>query len=229
MPLNKEAKSRFQKSIRGWTFKDRSKFLSHPEKSVFSYISTEFRYDSSILDIGIIIIIMSCRQYRYPWPSLATSPYRSSPLAGLQDYIPYPHRAAVCMFEMVVLVLLCHMWGYCDHHVVPPVRISLTLSRHFSLSFIASGRSSGLHPVSSQSCRMYVRAGRPSFARPYVGVLWSSCHAASTAIPDPLLPLLPIVHRLWQVFRTTSRILTELLYVCSSWSSCFCSAIYGGP
>ena len=32
------------------------------------------------------------------------------------------------------------------------------------------GRSSGLHPVSSQSCSMYVRAGRPAFARPYVGV-----------------------------------------------------------
>ena len=29
----------------------------------------------------------------------------------------------------------------------------------------------------------------------------SSCRAASTDIPDPLLPLLPIVHRLWQVFR----------------------------
>ena len=34
-------------------------------------------------------------------------------------------------------------------HVVPLPRISLTLSRHFSLSFIASGRSSELHPVSS--------------------------------------------------------------------------------
>ena len=43
------------------------------------------------------------------------------------------------------------------HHVVPLVRISLTLPRHFSLSFIASGRSSGLHPVSSHSCWMYVR------------------------------------------------------------------------
>ena len=56
------------------------------------------------------------------------------------------------------------------HHVVPLARISLTLSRHFSLSFIASGRSSGLHPVSSHSCCMYVRAGRPAFARRYVGV-----------------------------------------------------------
>ena len=56
------------------------------------------------------------------------------------------------------------------HHVVLVARISLTLSRHFSLSFIASGRSSGQHPVSSHSCWMYVRAGRPAFARPYVGV-----------------------------------------------------------
>ena len=46
----------------------------------------------------IIIIIMSCRQHVYPWPSLAIFPYRSSLLAGLQGYIPYPHTAAVCMF-----------------------------------------------------------------------------------------------------------------------------------
>ena len=40
------------------------------------------------------------------------------------------------------------------HHVAPPARISLTVSRHFSLSFIASDRSSGLQPVSSHSCCM---------------------------------------------------------------------------
>ena len=56
------------------------------------------------------------------------------------------------------------------HNVVSQARISLTLSHHFSLSFIASGRSSGLHPVSSHSCWVYVRAGRSAFARPYVGV-----------------------------------------------------------
>ena len=57
------------------------------------------------------------------------------------------------------------------HHIVVLVaRISLTLSRHSSLSFIALGRSSGQHPVSSHSCWMYVRAGRPAFARPCVGI-----------------------------------------------------------
>ena len=32
----------------------------------------------------------------------ATSPYRSSPLAGLQGYIPYLHIVAKCIFELVV-------------------------------------------------------------------------------------------------------------------------------
>ena len=60
--------------------------------------------------------------------------------------------------------------NYHHHHVVPLTRISLT-SRYFSLLFIAFGRSSGIHPVSTCS----------------------------------------------------------LLYVCSSWSSCFVLAICGGP
>ena len=38
------------------------------------------------------------------------------------------------------------------HHIALVARISLTLSRHSSLSFIALGRSSKQHPVSSHSC-----------------------------------------------------------------------------
>ena len=65
---------------------------------------------------------------------------------------------------------------------MPLARISLTLSRHFSLSFITSGRSSGLHLVSSNSCWMYVHAGRPAFARPYVGV-----HRSTSLMSSSLL------------------------------------------
>ena len=72
--------------------------------------------------------------------------------------------------ELICLPTDHHHHHHHHHHVVPFVRISLTLSRHFSLSFITSCRSSGLHPVSSPSCCMYVRAGRPAFARSYVGV-----------------------------------------------------------
>ena len=71
----------------------------------------------------------------------------------------------------------------CHHpHVVPLARISMTLSCHFSLSFIASGRSSGLHSISSHSCWMYVCAGRPAFARPYEGV-----HRSTSLMSSSLL------------------------------------------
>ena len=66
--------------------------------------------------IDIIIIIMSCRQHGYPWPSLATSPYHSSPRAGLQGYILCPHIVAVCKFVLVVLLLHIHMWGSTGVH-----------------------------------------------------------------------------------------------------------------
>ena len=36
----------------------------------------------------------------------------------------------------------------------------------------------------------------------------SSCRPTSTDIPEPLSPHLPIVRRLWQVFRVTSRMIT---------------------
>ena len=52
---------------------------------------------------------MSCHQHGYPWPSLATSPYYSSPLVGLQGDILCPHIAAVCKFERVVLLLSGHI------------------------------------------------------------------------------------------------------------------------
>ena len=68
------------------------------------------------------------------------------------------------------------------HHVVPLARISLTLSRHFALSLIGSGRSSGQHPVSSHSFCMYVRAGPPAFDWPYAGV-----HRSTSLMSSSLL------------------------------------------
>ena len=57
----------------------------------------------------------------------------------------------------------------------------------------------------------------------------SSCRTISTDIADPLSQPLPIVHCFRQVFRHTFRIYTELPYVGSSWSSCFCSTMWRGP
>ena len=63
-----------------------------------------------------------------------------------------------------------HHHHHHHHHVALVARISLTLYRHSFLSFIALCRSSVQHPVSSHSCWIYVRAGRPAFARPCVVV-----------------------------------------------------------
>ena len=85
------------------------------------------------------------------------------------------------------------MYHHHHHHhhcVVPLARISLTLSRHFSLSFIASGRFTGLHPVSSHSCCMYVRDGRPALARPYVGVHRSTSLMSSSLLLQQCLACL---------------------------------------
>ena len=98
---------------------------------------------SSIIII-IIIIIMPCHWHGYTWPSLATSPYYSSPLAGLQCYIPYPHIAAVSMFELVVLLLLGHMrWSTGVHHLWPRLCMSscpACLVRLAWIVFVMGGR-----------------------------------------------------------------------------------------
>ena len=89
------------------------------------------------------------------------------------------------------------------HHVMPLARISLTLSCHFSQSFITAGRFSGPHPVSSHSCWMYVRAGCPAFAQPYVGVHRSTSLMSSSL----LLQQCPacLVRLAWIVFVMGSR------------------------
>ena len=57
------------------------------------------------------IIIISCYQHGYPWPSLVTPPYCPLLPAGPQGYILYRHRAVVCRFEQVVLSLHVHVKG----------------------------------------------------------------------------------------------------------------------
>ena len=73
-------------------------------------------------------------------------------------------------------------------------------------SFIASGRSSGLHPVSSHSCCMNVRAGRPAF-----GVHRSTSLMRSSL----LLQQCPacLVRQTWIVFVMGSRWLYSWCFV----------------
>ena len=114
-------------------------------------------------------------------------------------YIRYICTYILYMYIYIYIYICIYiLYIYYHHHHVPLARISLTLSRHFSLSFIASGRSSGLHSVSSHSCCMYVRAGRPAFAWPYAGV-----HRSISLMSSSLLLQLCsacLVRLTWMVF-----------------------------
>ena len=97
----------------------------------------------------------------------------------------------------MTLVNNVHKVNYHHQLVVPSARISLILRRHSSLSSIASGRFSGLHPVLAQSCCMQIRAGRPAFAHPHEGVHRSTSLMSSSLLlqqcPTCLLRLILIV------------------------------------
>ena len=76
-----------------------------------------------------------------------------------------PHKGSTTPNELlcIIIVMSCRRHGY-------------------PWPSLAPGRSSGLHPVSSHSCCMYVRVGRPAFARPYEGV-----HRSTSLMSSSLL------------------------------------------
>ena len=74
-----------------------------------------------------------------------------------------------CLFVLVLWhINPCRLFNTKSHHhhVAPSSWISLILYCHPSLSSIASGRSSSLHPVWAQSCCMLVLAGHPILTCP---------------------------------------------------------------
>ena len=147
--------------------------------------------------------------------SMKSNPYCSLTL-GLTTFLVWGSR--------------CINHHHHHHHIALVARISLTLSRHSSRSFIALGRSSGQQPVSSHSCWMYVRAGRPAFARPCVGIHKSTSLMSSSL----LLQQCPacLVRLTWIVFVIGGRwpyswckrsffqaaVTSTLLYGCTTWT-----------
>ena len=131
--------------------------------------------------IIIIIIIYSSEFFtselvdglslKFEWEQVSSSLHDSSQFSGLLNNIvvwmvstrpstsksssPFSNPLVTFLNASITIdIIVTWMFHRHHHHVVPPARISLTLSCHFSLSFIASGRPSGVHPVSLQSCCM---------------------------------------------------------------------------
>ena len=142
---------------------------------------------------------MSRRLRGYPWPSLAISPYHSSPPAGLQDYNPCPHIAAVCKFVLVVPLLHIHEWGSTGVH------------RLWARPCFSSSVPRDTHIYIYIYIYMYIYI--------YIYVSSLSWRAASKDFPDSHSPFVSIIHRFRQVLYKTSCVRTEVLLIGSSWSS----------
>ena len=128
------------------------------------------------------MLIQNClTTRRVPLPGLAS---KTKWLCQLQNdcYLCWLTTKPWCWKFLSLYIFWTPTQCHHHHHIVLAARISLTLSRHSSLSFIALGRSSGQQPVSSHSCWMYVRAGRPAFARPCVGI-----HKSTSLMSSSLL------------------------------------------
>ena len=128
--------------------------------NIYKYCMNIYKYDMTIYKYDMNIYI-----YKYKW-----NIYRCGMKIHKHDMNIYNYDMNIYNNGMNKYKNISHH----HHHDTLVVRISLTISRHSSLSFIALGRSSGQHPVSSHSCWMYVRAGRPAFARPWVHPCFSS-------------------------------------------------------
>ena len=100
----------------------------------------------------------------------------------VQEKIEKKQIPKLKLFAGFFYIYIIYIYIYIYIYVLLLAQISLTLSPHFSLSFIASGRFSGIYPVSSHSCCMYVLAGRPAFARPLLGV-----HTSTSLMSSSLL------------------------------------------
>ena len=113
--------------------------------------------------------------------------WAASHMSGSSDFDSFRDGWLVAVQLLFVGFCLQDLFNIaCSFHISLSCRAaSMDISDPLSpltLSFLASGRSSGLYPVSSHSCCMYVLAGCPAFARPYVGV-----HRSTSLMSSSLL------------------------------------------
>ena len=142
--------------------------LGHvPQSSIFSSTGLIFNCMTSCLHPGYIII----------WRPLFF--LQASQIALIQ---PVHGQGYILIFldRMHLLFTQVHFLFW------QPGRVGGQYTTHgypwSSFTTSPSGRSWGLHPVSSHRCFMYVRAGRPAFARPYAGV-----HRSTSLMSSSLL------------------------------------------
>ena len=91
----------------------------HPIYRSARMLKIIFETWEDLLSLHHHLIILSCHQHGYPWLSFAIPRNRSSLLAGHQGYTLYPHRPAVCRFELVALLLQAGPREFITYELVP--------------------------------------------------------------------------------------------------------------
>ena len=158
-----------------------------------------------VVEGWLCMLVSACKVYWLFWPHVKSGKKLGIPV-GLERFKNpfWLLNSARFTFHVTQLYLsTCH-----PHHVTLLARISLTLSRHSSLSSIAPGRSSRQHPVSAQSYCRYILAG-PTFAR-----LCEGLHRSTSLMSSSLL--------LQQCPAYLVRFTCMVFVMCSRWSYSCC-------
>ena len=119
-------------------------------------------------------------------------------ILGLTDQLPWSLPPPTSAGSRGVSTLCC-LRAKIDKKDFPE---NLTLLKDAEDKIISLATHSRTHTETHTHTSLYI------YIYIYIYISSSSCRVASTDIPDPLSLLFPIVHRLWQVFWTTSCILT---------------------
>ena len=132
----------------------------------------------------------------FPFP-ITISPLHHKHLSRYYVYI---------YIYIYIVYMIIYIWLYIYIYIYQVTRIAQrpsTLFRHPSLTFIAPDWHSRLHPVSTQSWCLQVFDGRPTLARPCVGV-----HKRTSLMNSSLLlqqcPAC-LVHLTWMVWEMGGR------------------------
>ena len=80
----------------------------------------------------------------------------------------------ICVYIYIYIYILIHIYIYTYQYIIIVVIIMSSHRHRYPWPSLSTSpyrsSSSGIHPVSSHSCCMYVRAGHPAFAWLYGGV-----------------------------------------------------------
>ena len=153
-----------------------------------------------------------------PFPRYYNEMKRKLPRVGFELGLPIPFSTTLCVFvkckyfilRQQIIIYIENTWaniGYFLYKLDPDIRRLVRRLEPLHLKILKKKQLNKdcEYRKNERSMTNFKKQNRSIIEMESSS---SSCRAASMDIPDPLSQLLPIIHRLWQVFRVTSCVLT---------------------